>query len=162
MQKVIIDGYNVIHADHDLKHAMRKAPLDARRALIDRLARYLEDKRLQLTVVFDGHGGIADVDVEIPGKLQVLFSPAGQTADDLILDVLEDSSNPRRYIVVTSDVADIGRSAGAMGAEVISSRAFLSRIRPVERQKEPSPEDGAADDIDYWLEQFGKGGESDD
>jgi predicted RNA-binding protein with PIN domain len=156
MQKMIVDGYNVIHADPDLKRTMQKDPQGARRALIRRLAKYLENKSVQLSVVFDGHGGITDVDVEIPGKLQILFSPEGQSADELILEIMEASSHPRRYIVVTSDVADIGRAAGALGAEVVASQEFLSRIRPHERRNGHDAVDAVADDVDYWLERFGE------
>ena len=154
MQRFIVDGYNVIHADPELKKTVRFDLQSARRELVQRLKRYLEAKNVRLTVVFDGHGGITDVDVEIPGRLQLVYSPAGETADALILAMLEDSANPRGYVVVTSDMADIGRAARSMGASVLSSDEFLSRIGPV-------PPDGGApgeaedtDDVDYWIERF--------
>jgi predicted RNA-binding protein with PIN domain len=152
---MIIDGYNVLHADERLKKAARVDLLSARRALVRRLTAYLKTKKLQMTLVFDGRGGITDVDVEIPGKLQVLFSSAGQTADDVIVGMLETSSNPRKYIVVTSDMADIGRAARAMGANVLSSSEFLDRMEPKKASGQVENEDAAADDIDYWLKKFG-------
>ncbi|MCK4773442.1 MAG: NYN domain-containing protein [Candidatus Krumholzibacteria bacterium] len=154
MQKIIVDGYNVIHADERLKRLVRQDLLEARRKLVERLARYLERKNLQTTVVFDGRGGLTDVDVEIPGKLQVLFSASGQTADDLIIEILETSSNAREYIVATSDMADIGRTARAMGAQVVESRAFLARIDQKKRQIEENAPDEIVEDVDYWLERF--------
>ena len=161
MQRMIIDGYNVIHADERLKKAARADLLGARRRLVRRLASYLATKNLQVTLVFDGRGGITDVDVEIPGKLQVLFSSAGQTADELIIGMLESSSNARKYIVVTSDMADIGRAASAMGANVLSSTRFLERIEP--RSTSGTKERGDTEDegVDYWLRKFGEGDESD-
>lgn len=157
---MIIDGYNVIYADGRLKNAAKRDLREARRALIDRLARYLKRKNLRTTLVFDGHGGITDVDVEIPGKLQVLFSSAGQSADEIILEILEASSNPRQYIVVTSDMADIGRAARAMGAEIIASPVFLARIRGRESNAEgAAPAKSDVEDLDFWLEKFGGGEE---
>jgi predicted RNA-binding protein with PIN domain len=160
MQKMIIDGYNVIYADGQLKTTAKRDLLEARRTLIGWLSRYLERKNLQISLVFDGHGGITDVDIEIPGKLQVLFSSAGQSADEIILEILDASSNPRQYIVVTSDMADIGRAARSMGAEIIASKAFLSRVRGRDSNVGSGPPEGdAIDDLDYWLEKFGGGDE---
>jgi predicted RNA-binding protein with PIN domain len=154
MQRIIVDGYNVIYADVRLKRTARNDLRKARRELIRLLAQYLERKSLQVTVVFDGRGGLTDVDVEIPGKLQVLYSCAGQTADELIIEILQSSSNPRQYIVATSDMADIGRSANAMGAEVLDARAFLARIEAKTPKSEYESGDETVEDVDYWLERF--------
>ena len=155
MQKMIVDGYNVLHADPDLKQMIRRDLQEARRILVRRLTEYLGDRRVQVTLVFDGRGGLTDVDVEIPGKLQVLYSAAGQTADEVIVGILERSDSPRRFIVVTSDMADIGRTARAMGAGLLSSRDFLTRIQPAAAPDEPA--DGETPvDLDYWLKQFGQ------
>jgi len=155
MQNVIVDGYNVIYADSRLKKTVKRDLQAARQQLIDRIARYLEKKNLQITVVFDGRGGLTDVDIRIPGKLQILFSSSGQTADEVILEMLYASSNPRKYTVVTSDMADIGRAARGLGSQLLSSTEFLKRIRVKtetggKRQKEESP----VEDIDYWLNKF--------
>jgi uncharacterized protein len=123
--------------------------------LTNRIARYLERKNLQITVVFDGSGGLTDVDVRIPGKLQILFSSSGQTADEVILEMLYDSLNPRRYTVVTSDMADIGRAARGLGAQLLSSTEFLQRIRvKPEAAEKDREEESPVEDIDYWLNKF--------
>jgi hypothetical protein len=155
MQKLILDGYNLIHADPELKKISRSSLESARGRLVKRLTGYIEAKNVQLTVVFDGHGGITDVDVEIPGRLQLLYSAAGQSADDVILEILESSSNPREYVVVTSDMADIGRAAGAMGVSVVPSPEFLSRIERRRGDAGGEPEESVTDDVEYWLRQFG-------
>jgi len=161
MQKIIIDGYNLLHADPELKRTVRADLRGARRGLVRRLKGYLESKNVRLTVVFDGRGGLTDVNVEIPGRLQVLYSAAGQSADELILHILEEARNPREYMVVTSDVADIGRVASSMGVKVLPSTDFLSRIGP-------GPSGGAggrasedADDVEYWLGRFDRDRDND-
>jgi len=156
MQKMIVDGYNVLHADPELKRMIRQDLQKARRILVRRLTVYLEDRRVQVTLVFDGRGGLTDVDVEIPGKLQILYSAAGQTADELIVGMLERSDSPRRFIVVTSDMADIGRTARAMGAGLLSSQDFLSRIQPAATPPQEDAGDETPGDLDYWLKQFGQ------
>jgi predicted RNA-binding protein with PIN domain len=154
MQKLVLDGYNLIYADPELKQISKSSLESARRRLVNRLTGYLQTKNVQLTVVFDGHGGITDVAVEIPGRLQLLYSPAGQTADDVILEILESSTNPREFVVVTSDMADIGRAARAMGASVIPSPEFLSRLGRRLRDATSEPEEAGTDDVDYWLRRF--------
>jgi predicted RNA-binding protein with PIN domain len=117
-----------------------------------------------MTVVFDGRGGMTDVEMILPSKLQVMYSPFGQTADELIVRSLRTASNPREYIVITSDAADIGRTARALGAGVISSQEFLRRIdrsdsnTVEEKSEKPAPNE---DDTDYWLKLFSSDGEND-
>lgn len=155
MHNVIVDGYNVLHADADLKKRLGRDLQGARNALVRRVLRYLERKRLRITLVFDGRGGVTGVDTPLPGKLQVLFSRAGQTADELILETLRGSPNPRAFTVVTSDMTHIGREARSLGAEVLPSTGFLERIgEPGPRNEPAGPADGVAGDIDYWLEKF--------
>lgn len=155
MQKLIVDGYNVVHADSRLSRLARSDLEAARRELIRRLSRYLESKNVLLTVVFDGHGGITDVEVEIPGRLQVMYSPSEQTADELILEILEAAANPREYVVVTSDMADIGRSARSIGASILKSPEFLARIEPRGPKRRNDRSGVTEDDVDYWIRRFG-------
>lgn len=161
MQKLIVDGYNVVHADPRLTRLARSDLQAARSELIRRLTRYLGSKNVLLTVVFDGHGGITDVDVEIPGRLQVMYSPSGQTADELILEILEAAANPREYVVVTSDMADIGRSAKSIGASILKSPDFLARIEPRGSKSRNAPSDATNDDVDYWMRRFGGANDQD-
>jgi len=165
MQKVIVDGYNVIHADPDLRREMAVRPEDARRALLDRIRDYLADRQLRVTVVFDGAGGLAEGEVVVPGRLQTLYSAAGDSADALILRTIGRGPDARRYIVVSSDMADVGRAARAVGARVMASEAFLARIAGPAGAPEPGrdarekPEPDAADTA-FWLERFEERGEA--
>jgi len=165
MQKIIVDGYNVIHADPDLRQAVARSIEAARMGLIGRLSEYVEAKRVQITVVFDGAGFLSDGDAPVPGRLQVLYSASGETADDVIVKLLHGHANPREYIVVTSDMADIGRSVRAIGVTVMPSSDFLQRIAP---REEPPKEGGEPErgsestDVDYWLERFERRVDDDD
>jgi predicted RNA-binding protein with PIN domain len=159
MQKIIIDGYNLIHADPRMRRATAKGMEAARTDLVRRLREYLEEKDVQITVVFDGAGGIVDAEPVVPGRLQVLYSASGQSADELIVNTLGEHPNPREYIVVTSDMADIGRAVGAVGSVVMSSPEFLERLdgrsaaaEAAAGEEKPTPSE---QDVDYWLDKFG-------
>lgn len=160
LQKLIIDGYNVIHADPELKAAFSASIESARARLVEWIRAYLEHKRVQVTLVFDGRGGITDAEVLVPGRFQVLYSASCQTADDFIVDTLFTHPNPREFIVVTSDRADIGSRVSSVGAAVLSSAEFLARLSgpagdPAGEGDEEAPM--SQEDMDFWLKQFGKG-----
>lgn len=159
----MIDGYNVIHADDGLRRAADRSLEGARRALLERLAGYVSSRRVRVTVVFDGAGMVTDSDVAVPGRLQVVFSASGQSADEVIVETLERSRNPREYIVVSSDMADIGRSVRSMGATLMPSEAFLERIAAPSRPGDDAPAGGGADagyDVDFWLAEFERRGKT--
>jgi predicted RNA-binding protein with PIN domain len=169
MQKIIIDGYNLIHADPALRRLAARGMEEARVGLLERLRLYLEAKRVQITVVFDGAGGMIDADPVIPGRLQVLYSAGGQTADEVIRTVLHGHPNPRQYIVITSDMADIGRSVGAVGATVMGSAEFLQRLSALGTDGAAPPTEATGEkpdpsepDVEFWLRKFGENGDRDD
>lgn len=159
MQKIIVDGYNLIHADPRLQKKMAGGgPERAREGLLARIRAYVAARDVRVTVVFDGRGGLTEAEAVIPGRLQIIYSAGGQTADEVIVETLHAAANPREFIVVTSDMADIGRSVRAIGAEVMPSPTFLERMRRAGRAAPPSAAPGEPEvDVDYWLEQFGEG-----
>lgn len=160
-QKIVVDGYNVIYADDSLRrHALRDMER-ARREFLERIKTYLKEKQVQVTVVFDGRGGIADSETIVPGKLHVVYSARNQTADDLIISMISRSSNPQAFLVATSDKAHIRPAVAKLGCSVIGAMGFLKRISqggsagPGKEIDEKPKADGA--DIDYWLSEFEKG-----
>ena len=160
MQQIIVDGYNVVHADASRSSGARALDNDRMR-LIDQVVRYVATRDVRVTIVFDGAGRGIGAEVVLPGKVQVLYSRRGQTADELIVSTLERHTNPREYIIVTNDMADIGRRVRQMGASVMRSEDFLSRILKgaiVDDNHAPSREkpDAESVDIDYWLREFGE------
>ena len=88
MQKIIIDGYNVIYTDDRLRRVACKDLDRARTGLIERVVEYVRNRSIQVTVVFDGRGGIAESTVVVPRKVQIVFSPRGQSADELIVSTI--------------------------------------------------------------------------
>lgn len=157
-QKMIIDGYNVIYTDDQLRPVMIRNSEKARERFLEMLKDYLRGKSLRVTVVFDGSGDMVDTVTVVAGKLQVVFSRRHESADELIMATLRGSNNPREFIVVTSDDVHIGKEARSLGSLVIRSRRFIERIREEEagrdsRAEKPDPDE---DDVRHWLRMFGK------
>lgn len=121
----LIDGYNVIRQDPDLR-AFDAERLDAGRAallrLVAQVARHLE--RDDFTVVFDG----ARVRGATPssGRVRVLFSRPPETADDVVMRLARETGTGG--VVVTSDrrVQDAARRAGCTA---VGSLAFVEAAR---------------------------------
>ena len=160
-QKIVVDGYNVIYADDALRKIAKSDIERSRRKLVSMVAAYLKEKDLQVTLVFDGRGGMTDATAVIPGRLQVVYSARYQTADELIVSMIAGSPNPRSHIVVTSDRAHIRPAVAEVGCAVIESKEFLARLRGKPARKPGAGSEGkprgGPDDMDYWLERFRRG-----
>ncbi|HEX2320390.1 MAG TPA: NYN domain-containing protein, partial [Streptosporangiaceae bacterium] len=111
---LVVDGYNVT------KGAWASIPLEAQRTrLVQRLGVLAARTGAEVTCVFDG----ADVSVPPPVTpaqgVRVLFSPQGQSADELIRRLVAAEPPGRAVIVVSSDreVADGVRSSGAWAVD---------------------------------------------
>jgi predicted RNA-binding protein with PIN domain len=116
----LIDGYNVIRRDPDLRAREAESLEAGRAALLAVLARVAAEMSDIFTVVFDGarrSGGSAS-----PGRVQIVFSRPPETADDVLrrlADTLREGA-----VVVTSDRA-VQDSARRAGAVAVGAEAFL-------------------------------------
>jgi predicted RNA-binding protein with PIN domain len=136
VERVIVDGYNVIHAWPQLKRLMGDASLEAaREKLIERLSVFAMVDGVDVTVVFDAHHSTARTssqeDVE---GVHVIFTRKGHSADHVIERIAYDASQVGDVITVaTSDrfQSDLVRG---MGGAVI--RALELERRVVEAESE--------------------------
>jgi predicted RNA-binding protein with PIN domain len=120
----LIDGYNVIRRDADLR-AAESAGLEAGRAALIRLvaaaARGTPDR---FTVVFDGaHPRGRD---PFPGQVEVLFSRPPRKADDLLVELAR-RPGPGGAVVVSSDRA-VQSAARRAKCAVVDAESFLARL----------------------------------
>lgn len=119
---LIIDGYNVT------KTGYGELPLaDQRNRLVSGLGGLAAQTRAEVTCVFDGAELDAPVAIAVPRGVRVLFSRPGQTADELIGELVRAEPEGRSMVVVSSDreVADAARRAGARPAP---SRLLLRHL----------------------------------
>lgn len=137
---LLVDGYNLLFSTDLVEEPNDLEGL--REALIGLLGRYQKIRGHRLTVVFDGgEGGRPNAPSGRKGKVRVVFSRRGQTADEVILGRLSRAGPP--WVVVTSD-RDLGRAAMAEGAEVVGSEEFASKV--VEALEGP-PSEGADEEL---------------
>ncbi|MCX7987938.1 MAG: NYN domain-containing protein [Thermodesulfovibrio sp.] len=116
MSKILIDGYNLIGIFHK---DMRKA----REALVANLIIYSKEKKHEITLVFDGYKeGMGRETSEIRGGIRIIYSGAGEKADDVIKRIIK--TEKALWIVVTSD-RDIEKAVWRENCISIDSSIFF-------------------------------------
>jgi predicted RNA-binding protein with PIN domain len=135
----LLDGYNVIRRDPDMRSREAQSLADGRTALLHFVAAVARRCGDDFTVVFDG-ARVAGGE-PVGGQVQVIFSRPPQSADQVLITLasqLRDAS-----IVVSSDrtVRDAARRAGAA---VVSADEFLDAAGTME----PSPQEQKEDEED--------------
>ncbi len=160
--RIVVDGYNLIHAMPELARLVDTDLERARDALVAMLAVYRSKRNVRITVVFDGRG-TATQQTRPPGGVEVVFSRAPQNADAKIKNMLALEKNPRSWTVVTSD-RSIVIFARDYGAKTIPSAEFAAQLgpgipnlgsgRPVEQEAPLSPAE-----VLEWEEYFRRGRE---
>jgi len=120
----LIDGYNVVRRDPNLRAREAESLEAGRRALLHLLTRAPQAARDEFTVVFDGarrSGGAATA----AGRIRVAFSRPPATADDDLVRLARQLGNGA--IVVSSDrkVQDAARRAGSA---VLTAEQFLEAL----------------------------------
>lgn len=120
MGNILIDGYNLIGVFHkDLKRA--------RERLIESLIAYRKQKSHNITIVFDGYKqGLGKESSEIIGGIRVIYSGAGEKADDVIKRILREEK--KFWIVITSD-REIEREVWRQNCVSIDSSIFYDILQ---------------------------------
>jgi len=160
LEKILIDGYNLLYKDGVLKNQAERSLEEAREQLVAMVGAYRTGD-MEIVVIFDGRGGEGRRRKAPSPGVQVRFSRHPQTADHLILEIIGKEKRRRSLTVVTSDRKDIGRVAQAEGVRWISSESFLRRLQRAPRKPLPGGEKPASpspEEMDYWLKRFGPEG----
>lgn len=118
---LIVDGYNVT------KTGYPTMPLDAQRTrLLGALAALQARTGAEVTCVFDGTDVIGVVGT-VPRQVRVLFSPPGQSADELIRRLVGAEPPGRRIVVVSTD-GEVAEGVRRLGGYPIRSATLLRLI----------------------------------
>jgi len=137
----LIDGYNVIRRDAELKARESESLEAGRAALLALVARVARDLPDSFTVVFDGarRAGAA----QAGGRVQVIFSRPPASADDELRRLA--ASLRDGAVVVSSDraVQDATRRAGAVA---VSAEQFLDAVDSASDEGADDPDDDEADE----------------
>jgi len=126
--RILVDGYSLLHNWPELAPGQPRHSERARNELVQVLPRYHDTTGTPVTVFFDGAGAAAGVPKrETDSAVEVLFSHAGQTADQMIERAAYRFNAYGETLVVTDDRAERDVVSG-MGGSVASCADFVRMI----------------------------------
>ena len=140
-----IDGYNFLFQLYEEIDPLR----EKREEVIKHLQEKLKSLHLDITIVFDSHRTQSSF---FPTRfeqhsLEIVYTPAGQTADSYILEALTWNKYNHAETVVTSD-KQLAIHIKALGAKVQSIGSFIQwllkkdlRNRKDTKQQEEDPQE---------------------
>src|SRR4051812_48745000 len=83
--RILVDGYSLLHNWPELARGKARHSAAAREELIRRLTQYRDSTGTPITIFFDGGGAPSGTPpATSTPEVEVLYSKAGQTADDMI------------------------------------------------------------------------------
>ena len=134
MERLIVDGYNIIFAWPELSAVKDVKLEDARDLLISILADYAAMTRQKVTVVFDSHRRPdAEASTQTVHGVQVIYSGRKTSADHVIEKLLFEVKASDEVTVATSDALQrdlaLGRQIKTVSALTLKSQvdAVLAR-----------------------------------
>lgn len=121
--RILVDGYSLLHSWPELAPGKARHSPIARTELIRMVTQYHDASGVPVTIVFDGTTGLASAE-EPPSRpeVEILYSHAGQSADQMIERAAHRLSAYGEVLVVTDDRAerDTVESAGAMTSSCLN------------------------------------------
>jgi predicted RNA-binding protein with PIN domain len=158
--KILIDGYNLLHASGVFGEVRGPGGFEAsRRALLDALVTRLGDQRHGVTIVFDA----ADAPAGLPERyrhdgIDVRFARDHASADACIEDLIDEHDAPTALTVVSADNRIIAAARRRRAKSVSSHEWFaeLRRSRPLRDTGDAKPGPPGDDgEVARWLREFG-------
>lgn len=143
----LVDGYNVIRLDAELRSREAESLEAGRRALLHLIARARRAAQDEFTVVFDGARVAGGAPSE--GRIRVVFSRPPQTADDELMRL---ARQLRSGAVVVSSDRKIQDAARRAGSAVLTAAQFLEALDVPESPAEGS-EHGKADNSEHMKDE---------
>jgi predicted RNA-binding protein with PIN domain len=104
--RILVDGYSLLHNWPALAPGKARHSEDARNELIHVLTLYQDACGIPITIVFDGAGPRASSEFPSKPELEILYSRAGQTADQIIERVTHRMQPFGEVLAVTDDYAE--------------------------------------------------------
>src|SRR5437660_3054485 len=107
LMRILVDGYSLLHNWPALAPGKPRHSAAAREELVHVLTQYRDAIGTPITVIFDGAGAPASTPkVESGPEMEILYSKAGRTADDVIERAAHRLSEFGEVLVVTDDYAE--------------------------------------------------------
>lgn len=125
---IVVDGYSVLHFWPQLRKLAGRSLQLQRDALLRVLRQYADASGRRITVVFDGYAAKHPTGPNEPTPgLEVIFSSAGKTADDVIERLVATADRPGNITVVTADNLE-RQTVETLGAQSLSCELFEQDI----------------------------------
>ena len=125
--RILVDGYSLLHNWPELAPGKPRHSMAARDELIHLLTRYQDASGTPITVIFDGSGPARGAKAAQEHGIEVLYSRAGQTADQMIERATHRLSAFGEVLVVTDDFAERD-TVLSVGGMVSSCAAFIQTM----------------------------------
>src|SRR5689334_10738395 len=126
--RILVDGYSLLHNWPELAPGRPRHSARAREELIHVLTRFYDATGTPVTVIFDGAGAPPGTPrPETTPAIEVLFSRAGQTADQMIERAAHRFGDHGEVLVVTDDIAERETVTG-MGGQASSCANFIRSV----------------------------------
>jgi len=123
--RILVDGYSLLHSWPELAPGKPRHSAAARDELIYILTRYHDAIGTPITIFFDGGGAPAGTPKrESAGHVEVLFSRAGQTADEMIERAAHRFQPYGEVLAVTDDNTERDVVVG-LGGQAASCLSFI-------------------------------------
>jgi predicted RNA-binding protein with PIN domain len=126
--RILVDGYSLLHGWPELSPGKPRHAAAARDELVRRLTLYRDAIGTPITIVFDGaNSDIRLSTVESTPEVEILYSRAGQTADQIIERAAHRFRPYGEILAVTDDNAERD-TVIALGGLVSSCLAFIQMV----------------------------------
>ena len=126
--RILVDGYSLLHNWPSLAPGKPRHGEAARQELIRRLTLYGDAVGIPITVVFDGGGAPPGPSSHASSRqLEIIYSSAGKTADDVIERVTARMRPLGEVLAVTDDYAERDMVI-SLGGLAVSCANFMDDI----------------------------------
>ncbi len=126
--RILVDGYSLLHNWPELAPGAPRHSERARDDLIFVLTKYVDATGDPITIFFDGAGAPAGAPKnESRQDVEVLFSRAGRTADQMIERAAHRFQEHGEVLVVTNDLAERETVSG-FGGMTVSCGNFIRMV----------------------------------
>ena len=126
--RILVDGYSLLHNWPQLAPGSPRFSAAARDELIARLTQYRDAVGTPITIFFDGAGAPAGKPKTISStEVEVLFSSAGQTADQIIERAAHRFQPFGEVLAVTNDTAE-RETVISLGGMAMSCDNFIQTV----------------------------------
>lgn len=125
--RILIDGYSLLHSWPELARGQARHSAAAREELIRVMTRYQDAEGTPVTVFFDGSLPKRGMPPAAPEGVEVIYSSAGQTADQMIERAAHRYQPYGEVVAVTDDHAERD-TVLSLGGFAYSCRNFVQMV----------------------------------